>query len=143
MSEFSSPIGLMIRGDDKYGSGAYGAPRSRDGVAHPHYGLDIVTVPGQTIIMPAPMKCLRVAKPYADDDTLSGIVIEAMDGLQVKILYVDPILKMIGQFWTRGTLIAHAQSLQERYPGITNHAHFEVWKAGQRFDPTPYFLGTP
>ena len=145
MSEFSSPLGLLIRGDDKYGTGAFGAPRSRDGAAHPHMGLDIVTVPGQPIILPAPLKCVRVAVPYPegiDADVLKGILLEAMDGLQLKILYMDPIMKLMGGYWPRGTVIGHAQSLQNRYPGITNHCHFEVWLHSERVDPTPYFMET-
>lgn len=143
--EFGSPIGLLIRPADKYGSGEYGAPRSRDGAPHPHYGLDICTIPGQSIIAPVPVKIVREARPYADGtdhDVLSGVVLETMDQIQIKVLYVLPHLTLIGQFVPRGRAVAVAQSLQRRYPGITNHAHFEVWIRGERVDPTRYFLET-
>lgn len=144
MSEFTSPLGLMVRGEDKYGSGAFGAARTKDGAPHPHYGLDLVTIPGQVIMLPAPLKCVRSAIPYADGidaDVLKGILLEAADGLQVKILYMAPDDKLMGGWWPRGKAIGVAQSLQNRYPGITNHVHFEVWVHGERVDPGPYLFG--
>jgi len=142
MPDFASPLGVLIRPRDKYGSGEWQAQRTSNNVGRPHMGIDIMTYPGQPILAPVGVKIVRAAKPYADDDTLSGIVLETMDQIQIKILYCLPLSKPFGRFVPKGECVAIAQSLQDRYPGIGNHCHFEVWLHGERVDPTPYFMET-
>ncbi len=147
-AEFALLTAPMIRPKDKWASagGAYQAARATDGRSRKHEGIDLLTVPGQPIVAPTLVRVLRRADPYPDskDSTLSGIVLEAMgaghDGLRIKILYLDPDGSLIGKLIPRGTVIGHAQSLQELYPGIRDHIHVEHEVGEMRVDPTPYYI---
>lgn len=146
MPEWTSPVGMLIRGPDKFASqgGVYHAARSTAGRPRQHEGIDIVTIPNQPIVAPFTCTVMRVADPYDDkkDSTLLGLLIRHMGdpSIEVKFLYVEPSRAHVGHTVTKGTVIGRAQSMQHLYPGITDHVHVEVWLHGQRVDPTPFFF---
>lgn len=147
MKYFDSPIGLMIRGPDRWATqgGAWHASRGRPGRPRLHEGVDLVTVPGQPIIAPAPVTFVRPADPYPDsmDGILSGALLRTTaGGIEIKIFYCEVLSGMRkGRRLEQGEPFAVAQSLQDLYPGIQDHVHVEVRLAnGKRVDPTPWFF---
>ena len=146
MPEWPSPVGMLIRGPDKYAAqgGVYHAARSTDGRSREHEGIDILTIPGAPIVTPFTATFLRVADPYDDkhDAELFGVLIRYMGDprIEMKILYCDPNRSLVGRTFTKGTIVARAQTLQHLYPGIRDHVHVEVAIMGMRVDPTPFFF---
>ena len=147
MPPLRSPVGLLVRGPDKFASqgGAYHAARSTDGRSRQHEGIDLLTYPGQPILAPETCVPQRIADPYPDkkDAVLTGLLVRLMDGIEVKFLYMAPAERIMGRVCPAGTILGHAQSLQHLYPGIQDHVHCEVWVHGERVDPTPYFFDSP
>jgi len=149
MSDFISPLGLLVRGMDRWASdgGAYHAKRSRDGRPRLHEGIDFVAVPGTPLVAPAPSRFIRFADPYPDavDSRLGGAVLRTPNNWEIKFLYcrVDDNIRE-GRLLRRGERFAVAQSLQKLYPGIQDHVHVEVFNpSGERVNPTPWFIETP
>jgi murein DD-endopeptidase MepM/ murein hydrolase activator NlpD len=138
MLTLRSPVtGLLrLRGEDDWGSGAYGAGRGD----RLHRGLDIVAQPGDPILSPMDGELVREAAPYEDDTRYSGVLLRghgAWEGVEIKLFYLD------GPHEGRvraGDPIGIAQDLGQKYPGITNHVHVEVRRQGDLLDPTPLFV---
>ena len=122
----------IVRAADAYGAGYFGAPRGN----HIHQGIDIVTIPGESIFAPISGKVTRFPVPYANDSNYSGIEIKN-DQFVVKIFYVKSKVKING-FVTQGEVIAISQNIAAKYgTGMTNHAHIEVRTvAGELLDYT-------
>jgi len=124
-----------MRGADKWGSGAFGASRG----GRQHNGVDIVVYPGQDIKAPISGKITRHAIAYANDPDFKGLVIEN-DRYQVKMLYLNPSYQP-GTTVTKGAVIATAQNIASKYPGMVPHVHFEVLdkQTNKIIDPTKMF----
>src|SRR5262249_44317344 len=124
MPHFSAITNGPSRRTDAWGSGQYGAGRG----GRKHHGLDIVARPAESIHSPIDGDLVREARPYATDRRFTGVVIRGTGswlGYEVKLFYVD------GEFSgpvRAGDVVGHAQDLAVKYPGITNHVHFEVRK---------------
>ena len=117
-----------VRGVDKYGSGTFGA--SRDGGARMHLGRDYIALPGDEALFPIHGVIERNGVAYAGS-TLGSIHIRGTgehQGLTMKVLYVD-CDHPVGYIGTPGTRLGVVQSLQSKYPGITNHIHCELMVA--------------
>jgi len=127
-----SPTGQKVRGWDKFGSGAYGAPRG----GRPHKGVDFICKPGQSVMSPITGVVVREARPYAQGP-FSGLVIEN-DHVKIKMFYLEPDLKLVGQQVPKGRFVGLAQDIGEKHPGIKPHIHLEV----DRVDPS-LFLDMP
>lgn len=110
-----------IREPDKYGSGEYGAPRGD----HTHRGVDIAAMPGATVLSPVAGEVTKHGYPYGDDLSIHYVQITDANGYQVRLFYVYPTVE-VGDTVGVGLPVGIVQSLQERYPGITNHVHVEV-----------------
>lgn len=126
----------LIRGDDDFGSGAFGANRS----GHTHQGIDIITNVGENIYSPISGKVTRFPSPYANETAWTGIEI-VNDKYSVKIFYVKPIVS-ISKIVEPGEQIAIAQNIKLKYgQTMTNHAHLEVRdsKTQQLLNPTNLF----
>jgi len=115
-----SPTGLKIRGEDKWGSGAFKAPRGD----HVHRGVDFVCVPGQSVAAPIEGVIRREARPYVTGE-FSGVLIES-PVCDVKLFYLKPDPTLIGRHVKKGQVIGHAQDISQKYPGITPHVHLEI-----------------
>lgn len=118
---------------DSWGSGQFSA--QRDGGTRKHSGLDVVAQPGENIYAPFDGQIVREAVAYNNDKSYRGVVLRGTGSWalhEIKILYVEGI---ISGGVTKGQLIGTAQNLTTKYPGITNHVHVEVTKAGAKIDP--------
>lgn len=125
----------LFRGSDAFGSGAFGS--SRDGGSRSHNGVDIVATAGQQIFSPITGTVTRIAYPYSTGN-YTGLEI-VNDTYTIKIFYITPKVS-VGSQVKKGQYIATAQNIAAKYPGITNHIHFEVYnKQGQIINPTKMF----
>ena len=128
-----------IREQDDYGSGEFRAPRGD----HEHEGIDFAAPPGSILLSDADGTVTKLGYPYAGGvggvngtgTTLRYVEITRPDGVRLRYFYVDPIVSD-GDTVQRGEPIGVLQSLRERYPGITEHCHFECKSdAGHVLDP--------
>jgi len=128
--------GGAVRRCDAWGEGHFGAPRG----CRVHNGVDIIARPDMPVRSPIHGLVVRVAEPYDDDAVLSGLLLRGLgvhEGLETKLFYVAPEPCLIGQVVQAGATIGRVQSLQTRYPGITDHVHLEVFMREARIDPVP------
>ena len=126
-----------IRGVDSQGSGAFGASRKRGDKREPHGGVDIAVPVGTLVRAPA----AGTVAFFHPKPGLIGIQITTPDKRILKVIYVAPIDRIVvGSFVRPGQPIGHSQSLQQAYPGITDHVHFQVERRDQEpadlVDPT-------
>lgn len=122
--DFANPTDAAPRAWDGFGSGAYGA--SRDGGVRHHGGVDYVAKAGQAVKSPISGYVTRIG--YAYDDDLSFRYVEISNPAlryQARVLYVSPEVAA-GDTVRLGETIGEAQTLQGRYPGITDHVHLEL-----------------
>ncbi len=116
-----------IRGQDKYGSGAFEAPRGK----RKHKGIDPICDKGDHILSIGSGRVTKIGYPYDPTDEKKGHLryVEVTDGKKnrVRYFYVKPCVT-VGQSVYKDTLLGSAQGLLKVYEGITNHFHFEVLK---------------
>ena len=139
-TEFENPTGGEIRGCDKQGCGYWGASRDN---GRKHWGVDYVSEPGQEVI--ASFSGMAYEQKSVD---YPGVIIAGEDYTS-KALYVTPSAEIAkagykGVWVMEGEVIGRANDIRGRYPGITNHVHFELY--GNRaleipINPTPYITG--
>lgn len=133
-------FGHLVRKGDSHGKGGWEAPRKGGRL---HKGLDIAAHAGEGFYAPTKCVVVREARPYRNDNILSGVVLKVLqeeeEGLSLKFFYVKTQRHLIGQTVEAGERIGTVQDLTVRYPGITNHVHVEVWSGRTRVDPTPFF----
>jgi murein DD-endopeptidase MepM/ murein hydrolase activator NlpD len=125
----------VVRGEDDWGSGAFGAPRGE----RTHRGIDIAAAPGEPVLSPCDGEVVREAAPYDDDPHYSGLLLHGRgdwEGCAIKLFYLTGPHE---GFVQAGEVIGHAQDIAARYPGITGHIHIEVRLHGEIVDPTPLF----
>ena len=125
-----------LRKCDSHGCGHFGAPRgNRD-----HMGLDFETTLGQIIYAPTDCVVNRHGKVANDGrhDLIELVWKEGNDDFRCKIMYVYGMLP-VNSLIRSGGVIAQADTLQDKYQGITEHVHLELIKNGQHVDPAPYF----
>lgn len=131
-------IKAPLRGIDRWGSGAYLAPRG----THNHHGVDMACYPGSMILSMADGVVTKIGYPYDPRDSSKGYLryVEVTDaeGVRARYFYVDPMVAT-GDKIKRGDELGTSQSLQVLYPGITDHVHFELKDAHDYFlDPRVY-----
>jgi murein DD-endopeptidase MepM/ murein hydrolase activator NlpD len=124
------PTELKKRPQDKWGSGEFGAPRGD----HTHHGIDYCCPPEVQILSPVAGKITKHGYPYSDDLTFRYVQITAENGYNHRVFYVEPILP-IGRIVRKGSIIGFSQSLTERYPGITQHIHYEIKNGKEYLNP--------
>lgn len=125
------------RGQDKYGSGDFGA--SRDEGKRRHEGVDYVAWPGDILFAPFDGEYERAAKPYSEDERYTGLVLFSYPH-RVTVFYVFARIKP-GEKFKKGDGIGTVQDLTVKYAGISNHIHVEVedrLKFGKQ-NPEEYF----
>lgn len=132
-------VDARIRGIDKWGSGAYGAPR--DGGTRAHRGIDIACVAGTGVLSVTLGKVTKIGYPYSPSNPKKGhfryVEVTDPSGNRHRYFYVEPKVT-VGD--TIGSLqcIGDTQGLTKVYPGITDHFHYEVIdKDGNYLDPGP------
>lgn len=116
---------LPRRLSDIFGDGHLGASRGN----RPHLGVDFVTVPGTPIYAPFDFKSDGISFPYVGNLVLTGYKGKSVEGYHIRLWYITPLPSLlVGSVdVSKGDLIGYAQSLQDKYPGITNHIHVQVW----------------
>jgi len=133
--DFANPTGRPVRACDDYGCGAFGS--RRDAGERSHEGVDFDAVAGQAVRAPLSGFVTKVGLAYLDDAQLKFVEITNPALRYVaRVFYVEPSV-VEGQAVRLGEQIGQAHSLQQRYPGITNHVHLEIAREGQsRIDAT-------
>lgn len=130
-------INAPERGTDKWGRGDYMAPRG----FRKHKGVDFACYPGSEIISLTVGHVSKLGYPYAPSDDKKGDLryVEVTDrqGRMARYFYVDPRVVM-GQPIKQGDVLGVSQTLQNIYPGITDHVHFEVKTANGYANPLEY-----
>lgn len=128
---------MQKREGDPTGDGHYGANRG----ARKHKGLDIVALPGQTIVSAINGAISKIGYPYADALQFRYIDVVG-NGHRVRIMYVMPIKGLVvGTRIFEGQPIGHAQDIAKYWGhGMVNHSHIEIYKHGLLTDPEPLFL---
>lgn len=142
---------FKLRGVDKFGSGAFKAPRrSHKGKIKWHQGLDIKVKESQSIHAPFDMDFVRKAYPYDDSGTpnrMSGAKYRFEDGT-MKIFYFLPLITNTINF-KKGDIIGFAQNIAKKYAykdkktgkvhKMINHIHIEIRnKDGKLINPETY-----
>lgn len=132
-ADFVNPTGRLARAHDGFGDGEFGA--SRDGGARRHEGVDYTARAGQAAAAPISGYVTKIGYAYGDDHDLRFVEItNAALGVQARVFYVAPDVAE-GQAVRLGAPIGRVESLQGRYPGITDHVHLEIAEAGHRINP--------
>ncbi len=130
--DFANPTGQAPREHDDFGDGYFSA--SRDGGRRRHEGVDYAGTPGQTVVAPLSGFVTKIGYAYADDQNLEFVEISNPAlGYVARVFYIDPSVQ-VGDAVHLGAPVGKLDSLQDRYPGITNHVHLELMQNGQRFD---------
>lgn len=124
--------------NDSGGDGHFGTSRNRYTGKGTHEGVDISAKLNQKVYAPINGKIVRIAKPYADDSRFSGLLLEGLNGEEIKIFYISPL--KVGENINRGELIGTAQSISKKYNTVTDHIHVEYRQDGVLTDPTTLIL---
>lgn len=127
-ADFANPTGGAPRGHDDFGDGFFGA--RRDGGSRAHEGVDYVATAGQDVHAPMSGYVTKIGYAYAGDTELKFVEItNPALGYAARAFYVTPGVE-IGQTVRLGQPIGKVESLQDHYPGITNHVHLEILAPG-------------
>ncbi|MBL4940962.1 MAG: peptidoglycan DD-metalloendopeptidase family protein [Colwellia sp.] len=122
---------IKVRTTDIHGAGHYGAPR---GGGRKHSGIDFVIHKNEAITAFEDGTVSKIGFPYNPNDAKKGhlryIEITVASGDRQRYFYADAFV-VVGDDVERGDIIGYAQGLNDIYPGITEHYHFEVMKPGK------------
>jgi|10_taG_2_1085330.scaffolds.fasta_scaffold24582_4 murein DD-endopeptidase MepM/ murein hydrolase activator NlpD len=127
-------ITAPIRESDKFGSGFYGA--SRDGGKRIHKGIDYACYPGSLVYAHVGGIITKLGYPYGDNLGFRYVqVTDSNTNFRLRYFYVEPMVSL-NQVVSAQHVIGRSQSLNDRYPGITEHVHFEITdEKGRIVDP--------
>ena len=118
-----SPTGsLEVRGSDKHGSGAFKSGRS----SRPHYGVDLVSLPGQSIVAPHSGIIKRSIIVYPNTQKYKGLEVIGDECIS-HLYYITPKPGIVGQEVKQGDVIGFTQDISEKYEGITIHIHWQIF----------------
>lgn len=130
MIRFVAPV----RAPDAHGSGAYNAPRG----SRKHKGVDFAAWPDSACLALVKGTVTKLGYPYADDLSYRYVEITDNGGFRGRYFYLDPAVEL-GDIVDCRTVIGHVQPLQDRYPEITPHVHFEIMDPdGNYLNPSNY-----
>jgi hypothetical protein len=128
---------LVERGEDDFGSGAFGASRGN----RQHNGTDYLASDGQKIFALRVGVVSKIGYCYNDDLSFRYVEVSTGDLCKERYFYVRPEV-LIGDVVSEHTVLGTCYSLQSRYPGIKDHIHFEVKRDdGSFINPDMYFQG--
>ena len=120
----------MIRSDSA-GDGRFNA--RRDGGRRRHDGVDIAVHEGEAVRSPIDGIFQRVAFPYSGDGTYGGMLIVGAD-VEVKMFYLRPDNRLMGQRVAKGQVVGWAQNIGNKYNDpkrpwqeqMHAHIHYEI-----------------
>lgn len=126
------------RGIDDFGAGGFGAPRTRDGAARPHKGLDFRGSPGDPVVFPLDARVWPPSGQAYTDGTCNLRSIHLLGegaflGLRAVVLYVSPGVgdDLHGK---RGDPLGTLQDVAAYHEGhepgkhMQNHCHTEIYE---------------
>ncbi|MBV2138569.1 MAG: hypothetical protein KUF79_17315 [Candidatus Thiodiazotropha sp. (ex Ctena orbiculata)] len=139
-------VRTYVRGQDRWGSGAFRASRGKDSGGKPklHKGIDIVALPGFESLACCVGDVTKIWYPYAQEEPKEGfkdeeerrrfylkkamryVQVTTPGGNRVRHFYVDPAVKL-GSRVVPGRVLGKVQDIEKIYPDITPHYHFEVF----------------
>lgn len=123
---------LKKRGVDDWGSGEFGASRGD----RTHNGIDYACEPGTEVCAPVSGVVSKFGYCYRDDLSFRYVQIADSLGWAHRVFYVEPREDLeIGDRVEHGEIIGKSQKLGDRYPGITEHVHYEIKCDGVFIDP--------
>ena len=126
-----------VRTIDAHGQGHFGAPRGN----RVHMGVDYAVLPGTRVGARCPGRVSKIGRCYADTAEYTYIQITTKEGYNERYFYVEPYFIGVGDDVVEGELLGHVQDLDDRYPGITPHIHFEVKDGTVFLKPEEYLEG--
>ncbi|WP_269715307.1 M23 family metallopeptidase [Caulobacter sp. NIBR2454] len=133
-ADVTNPTGQAPRAHDVFGDGAFGA--SRDGGSRDHEGVDYLGEAGQPVRAPVSGYVTKIGYAYPGAQDLQFVEItNPAIGYAARVFYIEPGVEL-GQAIRMGQPVGVMTSLQRRYPGISDHVHLEMIKAGERVDAT-------
>lgn len=139
--DFVSPTGLGLRFEDNFGSGAFLA--SRDGGVRRHMGADFEVKAGQSVVAPISGYVTKIGFAYAGDQQLRYVELtNRAIGYVSRVFYIDPKVE-VGQAVRLGQAIGVGLTLQQRYPGITDHLHVELTDLARGHVDPAKFIPSP
>lgn len=118
---------LPERGVDKWGSGDFLA--SRDGGQRKHKGVDFASPPGSMLQSPIDGDVTKIGFLYSDDPSYKYVQVTDHQGREHRFAYVLPNCN-VGFNVREGDPLGMVQQISKRYPGIKDHVHWSVLKAG-------------
>ncbi|MDO1557997.1 M23 family metallopeptidase [Brevundimonas sp. 2R-24] len=131
-ADFVNPTGKSVRRHDSFGQGHFHA--SRDGGSRRHAGVDYLADAGQAAQAPISGYVTKIGQTYGDTARYKYVEISNPAlGYSARVFYVNPTVQ-VGQAVRVGQSVGRVQSLQGRYPGISDHVHLEVARAGRPLD---------
>jgi len=138
--QFTNPTGGDMRGCDAQGCGYPGASRNRSGIKGIHLGIDFTSTPGQDVVASFD------GRAYPNNSAKYPGVYMAGKKYTASTLYVRASGSVsnagaMGLTVNAGDVIGTALDITGRYPGITNHVHFQLKTIGSPLfiDPNPFF----
>ena len=123
---------MRLRATDKWGSGAYGAPRGD----HTHRGVDVVAAPSHLIRSLTYGTVSKIGWCYSQPERSHLRYVQVtLDGNRFRYFYCAPWVAK-GDSVSPGDVLGIVQDLQPFFPGITDHYHFEIIDPhGEYVDP--------
>lgn len=123
-----------MRTSDIWGDGHYHASRGN----RFHKGIDLACCPGSKILSPVTGVVTKIGYPYADDLRFRYVQITTRSNIRHRIFYIEPDGYGLGSSVVKDlSILGVSQSLDNRYPGITEHIHLEIKdESGEFLDPT-------
>ena len=135
MSKLRLTLRPPRRSQDKWGSGAFGAPRGD----HMHQGIDFESPKGFILESPIAGKITKLGHPYADDLSFRYIELTSGDDYKHRFFYLVPSVSL-GDSVLEGDVLGAVDFLGFRYPDITNHFHYEIKSPmNSTIDPDEYW----
>lgn len=126
---------MELRECDAKGCGYFGAPRGD----RQHNGVDLAGRVKGRVFSPVSGRVTKVGYAYSDDLSFRYVQITS-GGYDFRVFYVAPFVGLHTEV-LYGDLIGTRQALGRRYPGITEHVHFEIIDSeGHYIDPTPVLV---
>lgn len=117
---------LPKRGQDAWGSGAFGASRG----TRSHKGIDYCCYPDTAIESPVDGTVTKLGYPYSDDLSFRYVEVTDSNKYRHRLFYVAPLV-VKGEEIIAGKIVGTAQDIAGRYrdeskPAMTNHVHYEI-----------------
>ena len=129
----------VLRTSDAHGQGHFGAPRG----SRVHMGIDFAVLPDSWVLAPRAGVISKLGYPYAQHTHIRYVELtEFTQGDRLRFFYVYPMGVAKGRVLEVGERLGFVQDLEDLYPGITPHVHFEVkTETGKFLKPEEYLNG--